>query len=831
MKPGQTDILDLGGNGKGVAINIDSHGQLHEYTEDALAEVVDRGRMIYDLSDSLIYYGDGVTIGGIPLARGNNTVSAVTNRTDLSELNTKHITSAFLIENNRSGIFEFYTVAQYLIKTGRSLTADVLLDTEQGIFVASALDPTGASGAWVRKFSGAADVRWFGATLNGTDDTIPLSKALAVAGHVRVPHGSKLTIIAGQIVPPSGAFLHVVGEIAFEPAVNQTAFLLQDNISNFTVLGPGKITSSTDMGFLSFFKLQQVAGSTLDGLTVEGINFEYTATPTNSSDRWAFVGAGEGTRKNVRIHHNTLKGPMQLTATMVATGTFQDSEITWNTIVDARSNAISLLSSGLIGWPCTLKNVKVTDNTILTTQSLNSTSLGIAVGIDSTGSSDKNVNIQKLTIARNRFDLSASATQTADFFIRLGSNCAALGGFNSVADDIVVDDNVFTHGFTIDQALVASATLSRINGFAFSNNKCRSGDFFISHLADDAKFIGNTFSRDASFRMGVNNGKVYTKANIFGLLGVTDGNAEFRLYSSHDTFLGSTTGIDRVVTFNANAGKVQYGEFDHPTVNSSSTAPFGIRSGFYTTGAGNPQMHVRNPTSSSPWGTGLYEVGTGAITEHGPDNFSTAGTLTGGSVVSTGALNVGAESTFKRGDDSAASNGFFQHLLAFNATALFRHGIRTRHNGGVLAGNAIDFYLHKGDTAASGDTPALKIATLDAAAGLQMFGAFGYGPNVGGTVAQATSKTTGVTLNKLSGQITMNNAALAAGEKAPFTVTNSQIAATDVVIANVASGGTANAYRASVTKVAAGSFNVTVENITAGSLSEAPVINFAVIKA
>ena len=49
-------------------------------------------------------------------------------------------------------------------------------------------------------------------------------------------------------------------------------------------------------------------------------------------------------------------------------------------------------------------------------------------------------------------------------------------------------------------------------------------------------------------------------------------------------------------------------------------------------------------------------------------------------------------------------------------------------------------------------------------------------------------------------------------------------------VVSVASGGTANAYEANVTAVAAGSFTITVQNITAGSLSEAPVINFAIIK-
>jgi hypothetical protein len=109
----------------------------------------------------------------------------------------------------------------------------------------------------------------------------------------------------------------------------------------------------------------------------------------------------------------------------------------------------------------------------------------------------------------------------------------------------------------------------------------------------------------------------------------------------------------------------------------------------------------------------------------------------------------------------------------------------------------------------------------------------GYETGAGSAVTQITSKATATpAINKVCGAITMNNAALAAGAKVSFVVTNSTVAATDTIIVSVASGGTANAYRAAVTAIAAGvSFTITVENITAGSLSEAPVINFAIIKA
>jgi hypothetical protein len=103
----------------------------------------------------------------------------------------------------------------------------------------------------------------------------------------------------------------------------------------------------------------------------------------------------------------------------------------------------------------------------------------------------------------------------------------------------------------------------------------------------------------------------------------------------------------------------------------------------------------------------------------------------------------------------------------------------------------------------------------------------GYGTGAGGTVTQLTSRTTGVTLNKTTGAITMFSAA-GSTTAATFTVTNSTVAATDVIILNQKSG--TNLYDLLVTAVAAGSFNITFRS-TSGTATDAPVINFAVIKA
>jgi hypothetical protein len=103
----------------------------------------------------------------------------------------------------------------------------------------------------------------------------------------------------------------------------------------------------------------------------------------------------------------------------------------------------------------------------------------------------------------------------------------------------------------------------------------------------------------------------------------------------------------------------------------------------------------------------------------------------------------------------------------------------------------------------------------------------GYATGAGGAVTQGTSRTTGVTLNKTAGAITLFSAA-GSTTAATFTVTNSTVAATDVIILNQKSG--TNLYDLLVTAVSAGSFNITFLT-TGGTATDAPVINFAVIKA
>jgi hypothetical protein len=106
----------------------------------------------------------------------------------------------------------------------------------------------------------------------------------------------------------------------------------------------------------------------------------------------------------------------------------------------------------------------------------------------------------------------------------------------------------------------------------------------------------------------------------------------------------------------------------------------------------------------------------------------------------------------------------------------------------------------------------------------------GYTTGAGGTVTQLTSKSTAVTLNKPTGKITMNNAALAAGAAVQFKMDNTTVGADDICVANITNAASAANYQLYVLVTAANTVFFALKNETAGSLSEAIVINFAIIK-
>lgn len=140
----------------------------------------------------------------------------------------------------------------------------------------------------------------------------------------------------------------------------------------------------------------------------------------------------------------------------------------------------------------------------------------------------------------------------------------------------------------------------------------------------------------------------------------------------------------------------------------------------------------------------------------------------------------------------------------------------------------ISSYLSFLTSAAGGVTAAEKMR-IDGSGNVLVTstGGLGYGTGSGAAQTQGTSRTTGVTINATNGAITMFSAG-GSTTAATFTVTNNKVADTDTII--LCQNGGTNLYRLHVTDVAAGSFNITFQS-TGGTANDAPVINFAVIKA
>jgi hypothetical protein len=110
-----------------------------------------------------IYATDGTTfirrIESIPMVDFTVSAGFVADRTELAAKSAGPGDAFTLTESGREGTFVF---------SSSDLSALVTADTAQGIYVAPASDTTGASGAWVRKFSGPAESTWFGVSTSAT---------------------------------------------------------------------------------------------------------------------------------------------------------------------------------------------------------------------------------------------------------------------------------------------------------------------------------------------------------------------------------------------------------------------------------------------------------------------------------------------------------------------------------------------------------------------------------------------------------------------------------------------------------------------------------------
>ena len=145
----------------------------------------------------------------------------------------------------------------------------------------------------------------------------------------------------------------------------------------------------------------------------------------------------------------------------------------------------------------------------------------------------------------------------------------------------------------------------------------------------------------------------------------------------------------------------------------------------------------------------------------------------------------------------------------------------------AITGGSIDGTVIGGDVPAAGTFT--NLSSTEGIISTSPSSGIGYAVGAGGAVTQLTSKATGVTLNRVTGTITMNAASLAAAEIVSFVLTNTTVSATDMVVVVHQSGGTLGAYGFAASP-AAGSVTIAVRNNIAAALAEAIVLRYVVIK-
>lgn len=100
---------------------------------------------------------------------GGGALATVASCAELAGKDVSAVTRAYLADSRRAGSFLF---------DASDLSAKVAADSGQGIYVAPASAPTGASGAWARQINGPVDPRWFG-IVEGAGNGAANSAALA----------------------------------------------------------------------------------------------------------------------------------------------------------------------------------------------------------------------------------------------------------------------------------------------------------------------------------------------------------------------------------------------------------------------------------------------------------------------------------------------------------------------------------------------------------------------------------------------------------------------------------------------------------------------------
>ena len=742
---------------------------------------------------------------------------------------------ALLTESGREGLFVF---------DGSDLSARVAADPAQGIYIAPASAPAGSSGAWARKFDGPLLATWFGARGNanasgasGADDTAAIQAALdflkargggglhfppghyRCAGSLDVDHKDNIVLSgpagqgAGYSLPPPAQLIYTGAGPRFLAARTTHALAIRDLGIRYTnaafagdLIDLSLLTSDTAYALVE----RCLAG----GIDVRGarsiINLEgaILCSVIDNHLQWGQVGIRG--RKEIAVEN-----VLYSNAHVIERNTFDNLDV--SALLNAgegwtvNGNWFEGTGGGAdhrSGMPrAYFDDISAASGAVTDGLTWHGNWHGDAVNVSDAWFCNGHTAIRGLSISGGFFDTSWSGAPG----VKLTAGC----------------EGVSITG-TLMTGTVALANRNH-NGVDISGNRFGSDVTGLSNDSCDVAITSNKlFGGFAKTRLRM----AQVDEFILGTTGVTGSPGSYSFHAPPAT--GAELNLSRdagrlgsMVFRTAGTPRWLFGVNNEGEFGAAGGSNFWVIAYDNAGGFIGPAMAIDRASRNATFG-GTVTAANLSGTNTGDQTITLTGDVTGSG-------SAGVVATIADGAVTSAklAAGAVSYAKLQNVSA----GSRLLGRASAGAGSVEELGLAGGLAVAGGNLSlgAITPASVAAAGALTSSAAgagVGYAAGAGGAVTQATSKSTAVTLNTVCGQITTNAAALASGALVVFTVNSSAVAASDTINLVLRSGNaTAGTYRYWVEGIAAGSFKVVIENRSAGSLSEALVFTFAVMKA